>query len=99
MLILIKDREFGLVEGEKGVFRCGGLEKLVVDIKLEHVAHVQPRIALDALAAELDALETDVFLHQRLRQQGNGLGQKAVEPLPASFCVMVNSFMSASETR
>ena len=34
---LIKDREFGLVEGEKGVFRCGGLEKLVVDIKLEQV--------------------------------------------------------------
>ena len=39
-------------------------------------------IALGALSVQLDALETDVFLHQRLRQQGNGLGQKAVEPLP-----------------
>ena len=33
-------------------------------------------------AVDFDPLEADVFLRQRGREQGNGLGQKAVEPLP-----------------
>ena len=34
-----------------------------------------------ARAVDLDALEADVLLRQRGGQQGNGLEQKAVEPL------------------
>ena len=49
---------------------------------MQRISGGQARIALGALAVELDALEADVFLRQRGREQGNGLGQKAVEPLP-----------------
>ncbi|MFR4068496.1 MAG: hypothetical protein ACLT1T_06220 [Oscillospiraceae bacterium] len=39
---------------------------------MQRISGGQARIALGALAVELDALEADVFLRQRGREQGNG---------------------------
>ena len=81
MSVLTRSVSFGLVEGEKGVFRCGGLEKLVVDIKLEQVPLDQTHVPLCPPAVELDPLETDVLLGQRGGEEGEGLGQPAVQAL------------------
>ena len=94
VFVLIDDVELWRGDGQIGVLGLRCFEKLVVDIKLEHVARVQPHIALDALAAELNALETDVFLHQRLRQQGNGLSDEAVEPLAGVIFAYLDLFHS-----
>ena len=48
---------------------------------MQRVAELQARVTPGALAVELDALETDIFLQQRFRQQGNGFPDKTVEPL------------------
>ena len=49
---------------------------------MQRVPGGQPRVALGAFAIQLDALEPDVFLCQRSGEQGNGLCQPPVEPLP-----------------
>ena len=48
---------------------------------MQQIALGEARVALGAFAVELHALEADVFLRQRGGQQGNGLGEEAVEPL------------------
>ena len=69
-------------DGEVGVFLLRRVEELIIDIQLHDAARGEVGTALGALAVYFDALETDVFLQQRIRQQGHGLGHKAVEPLP-----------------
>ena len=81
VLILIDDVQLGGGNGQIGVVFSGGVEEFVVDVELQLVAHFQPGIPLGPLAVALDALQTDVFLGQRGRQQGNGLCQKPIQPL------------------
>ena len=81
VLILIEDVQLGLVEGQKGVLRGGLVEKLIVDIQLEHVPHIEAHVPLGALPVHLYPLEPDVLLGQRSGEQGQGLGQPAVQPL------------------
>ena len=81
VLILIDDVQFGGGNGQIGVVFSGGVEEFVVDVELQLVAHFQPGIPLGPLAVALDALQSDVFLGQRGRQQGNGLCQKPIQPL------------------
>ena len=57
---------------------------------MKHVTGCQTRVALGAFAVQLDSLEADIFLRQRSRQQGNGLDQKAIEPL-AGVCLLYTS--------
>ena len=81
VLVLVNDRKARRADLEVGVFLARLFKEFIVDIKLQHVAFVQVRIPFGALAVELDALEADVLLQQRFRQQGNGFPDKAVEPL------------------
>ena len=81
VLVLVDDVELGHGHGEIGVFSPGLVEEFVVDIELEHVALQEPGVPLGALAVDLDALEADIFLQQRRRQQRHGLGHKPVQPL------------------
>ena len=48
---------------------------------MQHVPLLQALIPLGPASVDLDALEADVLLRQRGGQQGNGLAEKAVEPL------------------
>ena len=74
VLILVKDVQLWICDGEVDVLLARRFKELVVEVKLEPVA-------LGAGSVDLDALEADVLLRQRGGQQGNGLEQKAVEPL------------------
>ena len=82
VFILIDDVELRCRHRQIGVGLGGLVEKLVVDIKMQHIALLQARVALRAGVVALDTLEADILLRQRGGQQRNGLGQKAVEPLP-----------------
>ena len=64
VLILVDDVELRDADGQIGVFLLWGVKKLVVDIKLDDISGGKMGIALGALSVQLDALETDVFLHQ-----------------------------------
>ena len=81
VFILVDDGETRRADLEIGVILSELLKKLVADIQLKNVSLAQTGIAPGAFAVELDALETDVFLQQRLRQQGNGFSDKSIEPL------------------
>ena len=81
VLILIEDVQLGLEHRQEGVLRGGGVEKLVVDVKLEQVPLGQTGVPLGPLAVELDPLDADVFLGQRGREKGEGFGQPPVQPL------------------
>ena len=81
VFILIDDRKARRADLEIGVFLARFFKKLVADIELQHVALVQTHVALGPFAVELDALEADVLLQQRFRQQRNGFSDKAVQPL------------------
>ena len=81
VLILVKNVQLGLEEGEEEVVLPGLVEKLVVDVQLQHVPHRQALIPLAALPVALDALDADVFLQEGGGKQGQGLGHKAVQPL------------------
>ena len=78
VLVLVNDREARRADLEIGVFLARLFKEFVVDIKLQQISLVQVRVPLGALAVELDALETDVLLQQRFRQQGNGFPDKTV---------------------
>ena len=71
----------GVDDREVDVLLARRFKELVVEVKLEPVALAQAVVALGAGSVDLDALEADVLLRQRGGQQGNGLEQKAVEPL------------------
>ena len=81
VLILVKDVQLWICDGEVDVLLARRFKELVVEVKLEPVALAQAVVALGAGSVDLDALEADVLLRQRGGQQGNGLEQKAVEPL------------------
>ena len=81
VLVLIDDTELRGRHGQVGVVLTGLVEKLIIDIKLEHIALFQPGVPLRSCVVELDALDTDVFLGQRGGQQRHRLGQKTVQPL------------------
>ena len=81
VLILVDDVELRDADGQIGVFLLRGVKKLVVDIKLDDISGGKMGIALGALSVQLDALETDVFLHQRIGEQRHGLRNKTVKTL------------------
>ena len=81
VFVLVDDVQPGRADLEVRVFLARFFKKLVVDIELDGIARVQPRVAFGALAVELDALEADVFLQQRFRQKRHGFAHKTVETL------------------
>ena len=81
VLILVKDVQLWICDGEVDVLLARRFKEFVVDVELELVALAQTAVSFGARAVDLDALEADVLLRQRGGQQGNGLEQKAVEPL------------------
>ena len=82
MVILIHNVQLGGCHRQEGIILPGFLEKLIVDIQLQHITGFQPGIPLRSSAIELDPLDADVLLGQRSRQQRNCLGKEAVQPLP-----------------
>lgn len=81
VLILVHNIQVGPEDGEKGVLLSGGVEKLVVDVQLQHIPLPQPRVPLGALPVDLHPLEADVLLGQGGGEEGEGLAQPAVQPL------------------
>ena len=81
VFILIDDMQPWVDDREIDVLLARRFKELVVEVKLEPVALAQAVVALSAGSVDLDALEADVLLRQRGGQQGNGLAEKAVEPL------------------
>ena len=59
---------------------------------MQHVPLDEAHVALAALAVALDALEADIFLQQRFRQQGNGFADEAVEPLTGVIFAYLDLF-------
>ena len=82
VFVLIDDVELRRADREVGVFLLRRVEKFVVDVELDEIAFAQARVALGALAVDLDALEADIFLQQRRRQQRNRFGDEPVQALP-----------------
>ena len=82
VLVLVDDVQFGVGHGEEGVVLSGLVEKFVVDVKLQHIPGLQPGVPLHPGTVALDALDADVFLRQRGRQQRDGLRKKPIQPLP-----------------
>ena len=72
IFVLIDNIELRRVNREVGIFLLGGVKKLVVDVKLDRIAEMEPRIAFCSLAVYLNALEADVLLKQRSGEQRNG---------------------------
>ena len=64
VFVLIDDVELRRADREVGVFLLRRVEKFVVDVELDEIAFAQARVALGALAVDLDALEADIFLQQ-----------------------------------
>ena len=81
IFILIHDVQAGLKEGEEHIFLPRLVKKLVVYIELQNVPLRKTLIPHSPLAVHLDALEADVFLQQRRRQQGQGLAHEPIQPL------------------
>ena len=82
VFILVDDLQPGPEHREEGVVLPGLVEELVVDVQLEHIPLPQPHVPLGALAVHLHPLEADVLLGQGAGEQGEGLGQPAIQPLP-----------------
>ena len=74
VFILIDDGELRGCDGQVGVVLPGLVEELVIDIQLKDIALFQPGVPVGAGVVELDALDADILLGQRRRQQGHGLG-------------------------
>ena len=81
VFILIDDMQPWVDDREIDVLLARRFKELVVEVKLEPVALAQTAVSFGAGSVDLDALEADVLLRQRGGQQGNGLAEKAVEPL------------------
>ena len=82
VFVLVNDVELRRGDGEIGVLLRRRVKEFIVDVELQHVALGQTVIPLRPRIVPLDALQADILLRQRRRQQGNGLGQKTVQPLP-----------------
>ena len=82
VLVLIHDVKAWLKEGEEHIFLPRLVEKLIVNIQLQHVPLGQPLIPGSPLAVDLDALYSNVFLQQSRGQQGQGLPHEPIQPLP-----------------
>ena len=87
VLIFIYDIQFGCGNCQIGIVLPGFVEKLIIDVQLQHIARLQPHIPLCPAPIALDPLDTDIFLGQRCRKQRNSLGKKAVKPLP---CIIIS---------
>ena len=72
VFVLIDNIELRYVNREVGVFLLGRVKKFVVDVKLDRIAKIEPRIAFCSLAVDFNSLEADVFLKQRSGEQRNG---------------------------
>ena len=59
---------------------------------MQYIPLDEAHVALGALAVALDALEADIFLQQRFRQQGNGFADEAVEPLTGVIFAYLDLF-------
>ena len=81
LVVLIHDVQLGGGHGEISIILPGLVEKFVVDIQLKHIAPFQSGVPLGSGTVELDALDTNILLCQRGREQGNGLGKKTIQPL------------------
>ena len=81
VFILIHDVQLGGAHLQVGVFLPGLFKELIVDVKLQNVPGGKAGVPLGSLAVALDALEADVFLQKRIRQQRHCLAHKAVQPL------------------
>ena len=82
MLVLIYNVELRRADLEIGVLRPGRVEEFIGNIELKRIALAEPGVPLGAASVVLDALLADVLLGQGGGQQGNGLAQEAVKPLP-----------------
>jgi len=74
VLVLVDNGKLGSRHGQVGVVLPGLVEELVIDIQLKDIALFQPGVPVGAGVVELDALDADILLGQRRRQQGHGLG-------------------------
>ena len=79
--VLIYNIQFRRADLQIRVLRLRGVEKFVGDVELDRIALAEPVVPLGPLAVALDALEADVLLQQRLRQQRHRLAHKAVQAL------------------
>ena len=52
VLVLIDNVQLGLEDRQKGVFRGGGVKKLVVDVQLKHIPLDQAGVPLGPLAVD-----------------------------------------------
>ena len=88
VLVLIDNIELRYVNREVGVFLLGGVKKLVVDIELDRIAEMEPRIAFCSLAVDFNALEAG--------SSGTDLETNRSRRWPSSFLPMESSFISKS---
>ena len=81
MLVFVNDVQFWGGHGQVSIVFPGLVKKFIIDVQLQHITGIQPGIPVNALAVAFDALQADIFLCQRGRQQGNRLREKAVQTL------------------
>ena len=86
--VLIDDVELRHADLQVRIVLAGDLKELVVYIQAEHVALIQARVPLCALAVELYPLQTDILLQQALGQERHRLANEAVQPL---VCVVFSN--------
>ena len=82
MLILVENLQLRLEQGEKGVLLLRLGKKLIVDIELQDIPHLQADIPLGPFAVAFDPLEADILLREGSGEEGQVLCQPAVQPLP-----------------
>ena len=82
LFILIDDIQFRHRHRQVGIVLPGLVEKLIVDIKLEHISRLQAGVPFRTGSVALDALNADIFLGQRRRQQRHRFCQEAIQALP-----------------
>ena len=56
-------------------------QKFVVDVQIQHITDLQTRGDFRTLAVELDTLDADIFIQQRLRQIRKAFGQILIQTL------------------
>ena len=80
-LVLVDDADLRCDDGQIDVVLVRRVEELVVDVALDEIALAETLVPRGARAVDLDALDAHVLLRQRRGEQGDRLGEKAVEPL------------------
>ena len=82
LLVLIDNVDVRLDMEVGGVLiRC--LEELIVDVQLKDITFLKPAGELGPLAVALDALETDVLVHQSAGETRDRFFQKFIQTLSA----------------